>query len=88
MSKKYNINKRKILGKTRSQETVAARQIVMFLTRSLTNLSLKNIGRELGGRDHSTVIHSCNLVDKKIKENSSFRKKMEKNIEELKKTGL
>ena len=88
VSKKYNINKRKILGKTRSQETVAARQIVMFLTRSLTNLSLKNIGRELGGRDHSTVIHSCNLVDKKIKENSSFRKKMEKNIEELKKTGL
>ena len=88
VAKKYNINKRKILGKTRSQETVAARQIVMFLTRSLTNLSLKNIGRELGGRDHSTVIHSCNLVDKKIKESSSFRKKMEKNIEDLKKTGL
>ena len=88
VSKKYNINKKKILGKTRNQETVAARQIVMFLTRSLTNLSLKNIGRELGGRDHSTVIHSCNLVDKKIRENSSFRKKMEKNIEELKKTGL
>ncbi len=88
VSKKHNINKRKILGKTRSQETVAARQIVMFLTRSLTNLSLKNIGRELGGRDHSTVIHSCNLVDKKIKESSSFRKKMEKYIEELKKTGL
>ena len=88
VAKKHTINKRKILGKTRNQETVAARQIVMFLTRSLTNLSLKNIGRELGGRDHSTVIHSCNLVDKKIRENSSFRKKMEKNIEELKKTGL
>ena len=88
VAKKHNINKRKILGKTRSQETVAARQIVMFLTRSLTNLSLKNIGRELGGRDHSTVIHSCNLVDKKIKGSPSFRKKMEQNIEELKKTGL
>ena len=88
VAKKYNINKKKILGKTRSQETVAARQIVMFLTRSLTNLSLKNIGRELGGRDHSTVIHSCNLVEKKIKNNSSFRKKMEKIIDDLKKTGL
>ena len=88
VAKKHTINKRKILGKTRGQETVAARQIVMFLTRSLTNLSLKNIGRELGGRDHSTVIHSCNLVEKKIKESPSFRKKMEKNIEELKKTGL
>ena len=88
VSKKYNINKKKILGKTRNQETVAARQIVMFLTRSLTNLSLKNIGRELGGRDHSTVIHSCNLVYKKIKGSPSFRKKMEQNIEELKKTGL
>ena len=88
VAKKQNINKKKILGKTRSQETVAARQIVMFLTRSLTNLSLKNIGRELGGRDHSTVIHSCNLVEKKIKNNSSFRKKMEKIIDDLKKTGL
>ena len=88
VAKKYNINKKKILGKTRGQETVAARQIVMFLTRSLTNLSLKNIGRELGGRDHSTVIHSCNLVEKKIKNNSSFRKKMEKIIDDLKKTGL
>ena len=88
VAKKYNINKKKILGKTRSQETVVARQIVMFLTRSLTNLSLKNIGRELGGRDHSTVIHSCNLVEKKIKNSSSFRKKMEKIIDDLKKTGL
>tara|TARA_Y100000996_G_C22519343_1_gene641788 strand:+ start:171 stop:1529 length:1359 start_codon:yes stop_codon:yes gene_type:complete len=88
VAKKYNINKKRILGKTRNQETVAARQIVMFLTRSLTNLSLKNIGRELGGRDHSTVIHSCNLVEKKIKNNSSFRKKMEKIIDDLKKTGL
>ena len=88
VAKKHNMNKKKILGKTRNQETVAARQIVMFLTRSLTNLSLKNIGRELGGRDHSTVIHSCNLVEKKIKNNSSFRKKMEKIIDDLKKTGL
>jgi chromosomal replication initiator protein len=88
IAKTQNINKRKIVGKTRNQETVMARQIVMFLTRSLTNLSLKNIGRELGGRDHSTVIHSCNLVENKIKNNSSFRKKMEKIIDDLKKTGL
>jgi len=88
VAKKYSINKKKILGKTRNQETVVARQIVMFLTRSLTNLSLKNIGRELGGRDHSTVIHSCSLVEKKIKNSPSFRKEMEKIIEDLKKTGL
>ena len=56
------------MGKTRSQETVAARQIVMFLTRSLTNLSLKNIGRELGGRDHSTVLHACRVIEKRSKQ--------------------
>ena len=57
----------------------------MFLTRSLTNLSLKNIGKELGGRDHSTVIHSCNLIEEKIKQDSAFNRMMEKYIKDLNK---
>ena len=83
ISKERDVLKKRILGKGRDQETVLARQIIMFLTRNLTNLSLKNIGKELGGRDHSTVIHSCNLIDLKLKEEAGFSRLMNKYINDL-----
>ena len=83
ISKEREVLKKRILGKGRDQETVLARQIIMFLTRNLTNLSLKNIGKELGGRDHSTVIHSCNLIDLKLKEEAGFSRLMNKYINDL-----
>ena len=49
---------------------------------------LKNIGKELGGRDHSTVIHACNLVEKRAQNDLSFKKIIEKNIADLKKVGI
>ena len=57
----------------------------MFLTRKLTNLSLKHIGKELGGRDHSTVIHSCNLVESKMKEDPAFNRQIESCVVDLNK---
>tara|TARA_B100002051_G_scaffold180655_1_gene171079 strand:- start:66 stop:1436 length:1371 start_codon:yes stop_codon:yes gene_type:complete len=87
VSKAYEINSRKIVGKNRSQEIAEARQIIMFLTRKLTNLSLKHIGKELGGRDHSTVIHSCNLVASKIKNDPAFKKRIEKHVLDLNRFG-
>ena len=85
VSKKQQINQKRIIGKTRDQETALARQIIMFLTRKLTNLSLKHIGNELGGRDHSTVIHACNLVESKTKKDPAFNKKIESYIVDLNK---
>ena len=49
--------------KTRKQEIVNARQIAMYLTKELTNSSLKTIGLHFGGRDHSTVIHAYQTVE-------------------------
>jgi chromosomal replication initiator protein len=47
---------------TRKRNVVIARQLSMYLTKKLTNKSLKTIGDEFGGRDHSTVIYSCKAV--------------------------
>jgi chromosomal replication initiator protein len=60
-------------AKTRKQEVVNARQIAMFLAKDLTNSSLKTIGLNFGGRDHSTVIHACQTVEEQISVNSKFK---------------
>lgn len=52
----------KLLQKTRKREIVQARQITMYLAKAFTKNSLKTIGEHFGGRDHTTVIHSCKTV--------------------------
>lgn len=52
----------KLHGKTRKREVVIARQLSMYLAKNHTSNSLKNIGDQFGGRDHSTVIYSCRTV--------------------------
>ena len=52
-----------LVGKTRKQEIVFARQIAMYLIRELTPTSLKNIGNHFGGRDHTTVMHAISTID-------------------------
>jgi chromosomal replication initiator protein len=56
-----------IRAKTRKQEVVNARQIAMYLTKELTNSSLKTIGLHFGGRDHSTVIHAYQTVEDSLR---------------------
>ena len=51
-----------LAGKTRKRQIVIARQLSMYLAKKLTDKSLKAIGENFGGRDHSTVIYSCNTV--------------------------
>src|SRR5882762_8397686 len=52
----------RLLHKTRKREIVQARQISMYLAKAFTKNSLKTIGEHFGGRDHTTVIHSCQTV--------------------------
>lgn len=68
-----NIAENKIRDKTRKKEVVYARQLSMFLSKEMTNSSLKTIGLHFGGRDHSTVVHACAAVENKKNQNSSFR---------------
>lgn len=64
-------------AKTRKQEIVIARQVAMFLAKETTNCSLKTIGLNFGGRDHSTVIHACQTVEEQMKIDSKFRSSLE-----------
>jgi chromosomal replication initiator protein len=59
-----NVAENKIREKTRKKEVVQARQIAMYLSKEMTNSSLKTIGLHFGGRDHSTVVHACSSIEK------------------------
>jgi len=68
-----NVPEDLIRAKTRKQEIVNARQIAMYLSKELTNSSLKTIGLHFGGRDHSTVIHAYQTVEDFSKTDSKYR---------------
>ena len=65
-------------AKKKTSKIALARQVAMYLSRSLTDNSLKSIGDAFGGRDHSTVIHACDLISKKMSLDSSLRQKIDK----------
>ncbi|MDA3614931.1 chromosomal replication initiator protein DnaA [Polluticaenibacter yanchengensis] len=58
----FDVGYEKLQQKTRKREIVQARQITMYLAKAFTKNSLKTIGEHFGGRDHTTVIHSCQTV--------------------------
>ena len=68
VSKFYNIDAEAIRGQGRTKDTALARQIAMYQIRRMTNLSLKEIGREFDNRDHTTVMHSIERVEKLMKQ--------------------
>jgi chromosomal replication initiator protein len=59
----FKLDPDKLGGKTRKRPIVIARHLSMYLAKNLTNNSLKAIGSNFGGRDHSTVIHACKAVE-------------------------
>ena len=63
----YNIEEHLIYDKTRKKEVIKPRQIIMYLLREDFNISYPAIGEKLGGRDHTTVIHSCEKVKNDLK---------------------
>lgn len=69
----FEVPYERLLHKTRKREIVQARQITMFLAKAFTKNSLKTIGEHFGGRDHTTVIHSCQTVKDLMDTDSLFR---------------
>ena len=63
----YNIEEESIYEKTRKKEVVKPRQVAMYILREDFNVSYPSIGQKLGGRDHTTVIHSCDKIKRDIK---------------------
>lgn len=73
----FDLEPEQIQGKKRTQDIAMTRQVAMFLTRELTDLSLPKIGEEFGGRDHTTVMHACKKIQNSITEDVDFKAKIE-----------
>ena len=69
----FSVAPEKLKEKTRKRGIVQARQLSMYLAKSYTKNSLKVIGRHFGGRDHSTVIHSCQAVKDMMDTDKEFK---------------
>jgi chromosomal replication initiator protein len=76
VSERFGVRPETLVGKRRTQAITLPRQVGMYLMRHLTELSLVEIGRVFGGRDHSTVIHACRQVTARIQSEESFRDKV------------
>ena len=70
--KYYNLQNDDLIGKKRPKNIALPRQIAMYLSRRLTDASLPKIGSSFGGRDHTTVIHAYEKIEKMRKEDRSF----------------
>ncbi len=77
ISQYYEIPEKNIYEKTRKKEVVKPRQIIMYVLREEFNISYPSIGEKLGGRDHTTVIHSCEKIKQEIKASPSLEQEVE-----------
>ena len=68
---RFGLSLEELCGERRSQNIVYPRQVAMYLSRELTDSSLPKIGREFGGRDHTTVIHATSKIARLIREDRS-----------------
>lgn len=69
----YNIRQSDIVGKKRVKQIVFPRQIAMYLARELTESSLPKIGKEFGGKDHTTVLHAIDKIEKQLAEDDNLQ---------------
>ncbi len=80
----YQVNLQDMLSARRARDVARPRQVAMYLTKHLTNLSLPDIGRRFGGRDHSTVLHSCKRIEELLESDADFTVNLQKLIQIIK----
>ena len=72
VGKYFNINPKDLKGSKRSNDITFPRQIAMYLCRNVANMSLPQIGKDFGKRDHTTVMHACNKIEKDEKHPTGY----------------
>ena len=72
VSDRFNVSISQLQSKSRTRSLALPRQIVMYLSRKLTNMSLTEIGGFVGGRDHSTVIHADGKITELLKKDKNL----------------
>lgn len=73
VAKSFHVKVAELKSKRRTKTVVHPRQIAMYLCRELTDASFPEIGREFGGKDHTTIIHACRQIEKAIEKDNTLR---------------
>jgi len=73
----YSVSVEDLKSKGRHKSIVLPRQVAMYLCRTLTNSSLPDIGQAFGGKDHTTVMHACEKIKRRVAEDDAFRRQVE-----------
>lgn len=84
IGEKYNIRQEDFIAKKRTKSIAFPRQIAMYLSREMTDLSLPKIGEEFGGRDHTTVIHAHEKIARMLENDQGLNQDIEEVKEQLK----
>jgi chromosomal replication initiator protein len=77
VAREWGVSLEGLTSKRRTKEVTVPRQVAMYMMRELLDLSLVEIGRYFGGRDHSTVIHAVNKVEEEMNSDDAFRARVE-----------
>ena len=68
----FRIDEKVVRGQQRDRDAVRSRQVAMYLIRRMSNYSYADIGKEFGGRDHTTVMHSIEQVEQRMNKDTAF----------------
>jgi chromosomal replication initiator protein len=68
----YGVSQQQVMSRSRKRDYVLVRQVSMYLAQKYTRMPASRIGQLIGGRDHSTVIHSCTTVEQRLKVDKAF----------------
>ncbi len=80
----FGIESKEMLSKKRSRDVAVPRQIAIYICRELTDLSYPAIGKAFGGRDHTTVMHSCDKVNEMMQNDLTFKHRVEDLMDKVK----
>lgn len=80
----FRLHRAELIEKKRTRRVAVPRMIAMYLTKEMAGLSLKKIGECFGGRDHSTIIHACEKIQKDRQEDPELNREIDALILELK----
>ena len=84
VAERFHLKQAEMKSKKRTKTIVQPRQITMYLCRALTALSFPEIGRHFGGKDHTTVIHACRQIEKRMEADAGFKQLVESLTRQLK----
>ena len=73
----YGVTQQQVFSKSRKRDYVQVRQVSMYLAQKYTKMPASRIGQLIGGRDHSTVLHSCNTIEQRLKVEKDFRDELQ-----------